>query len=586
MSTAWQIKGEAGRALDATLRSLESLGITNTKLTFATLASDTFEWTGAIADATGTGAIIPDAGQVIEVFHNGTRRFRGHVTVPRLRTDRVEIRAEGPWWWMQRISLTSDQEDEASVMRERPVFVFPTQSLKVSIESLIDRLIANGVPMQRGTVADMFSFPRITLAEKSGAQAFADLMSICPDAVSYFDYSGASGTLPSLNVARRGAMTSETLTLGVDGVEVVDIWPRIDLEVASIKVGAAKRNATTGATEYQEQTSGTPAAGKNQVIVISGPEIGDFLPEDKDNTTQVQTFTMPTGGTAIGSIDTSTGHSATAVTGNARTFAITRDEQIATLSREYGTDFTNNLFLSNGGHFLVSAFITGNLSSGAQGILLDRPNLISVDSTTGMFPIFSGGLVPDWLEDENGYTVTDATFVAYVRYTAGPLPSVPVFWDECVRRAERTIIGYPANTGSSSSSSYQYNAFFLVRIPCKLISASFASLTTIYRAWAYDYVQPPAGLADGLLAAQDWVPYEGRIRTAYDDVDGAQALHKKYRLAGGYAPHATMDALPKTVRYDIERGRREIILGAPARVDFGSLAQRFRRHPKDNIVYI
>ncbi len=568
----WRIRGEDGKALDLTVRSLTEVNARNAVLMLASLAADTFDFQLTTADATGTGAIIPDPGQVIELYHDGIRRFRGHVTVPRLRTDGVDIRAEGPWWWMQRIPLSSDQVDSASSTRERPVFVFPTQDLRTSIITLIDRMIASGVPIIRGTVADMFAFPRVTLAEKSFAQAFADLMSICPDAVAHFDY--ANAPLPILKVSRRSEMTGETLTIGSDEVEVVDVWPRIDLEVASIKVGAAKRNTTTGATEYEEQTTGTPSAGKNQVIVISGPEIGDFLPADADNSFEIRTIAMPSGGTSWGTLDNTSPHTTASVSGAFADFILANDENLATLSREFGGAFSNHLFVSNGGNYRVG-FVSSYFFR-----LLDKPNLIAREATSGMFVVRSTDPVPDWASSENGYRVIDATLVAHVRYSE-VIGSAPAFFAEIARYAEDTHFGpeYPAGSN-------QYNAFFTARIPVKLIDASFSSLTTIYRAWAYDYIQPPAGLAAALLAAQNWTPYEGRIRTVADDVDGAQGLDKKYRLVHGFPAHSTMDALARGIKYEISRGRREVLLGAPSRVDFGTLANRFKRHPKDNIIYL
>lgn len=582
---SWTIKGEAGKTLDATERSLTALNIQGAKLTLASLDSDTFEWTAAANDAAGTGTIIPDAGQVIEVFYSGTRRFRGHVTIPRVRTGRVEVKAEGAWWWWQRIALTQVQADAESNTKERPSYVFPTQSLKTSIEALIDRAIANGVPVIRGTVATMFDFPRVTLSEKSCGQALADLMSICPDAVAFYDYSGASGTYPTLNISRRGGMSAQTFTIGTDDIEEIDVQPRLDLEVASVKVAYNTRNSTTGDNQFAEQTSGTPAAGKNQIMVVSGPEVVDFLPKDASNTTQIQTFSMPTGGISIGTLTTSSPHSATSVTGNPKTFVTQNAQEIATMIREFGSSFSSYLFLSNGGRFMVSNYPTGNMT-GALGIFLDKPNLISKDSTSGMYVIMSGGIVPDWLEDENGYTITDATFTGYMRYTRNSLTAEPAWWDEASRRAERTLVGYEANYSGGTSGYQQYNAFFPISIPCKLISFNFTTLTTIYRAWAYDYINPPAGLAAALLGAQNWVPYEGQISLVADAVDGAQALDKKYNLAAGYSPHATMAALAKRITYDVTRGRKIISLGAPARTDFGTLASRFRRHPKDNIIYL
>jgi hypothetical protein len=47
-----------------------------------------------------------------------------------------------------------------------------------------------------------------------------------------------------------------------------------------------------------------------------------------------------------------------------------------------------------------------------------------------------------------------------------------------------------------------------------------------------------------------------------------------------------MDTLARAVEHDIQRGRTTVELGAPARLDFGSLVARIRREPKDNIVYL
>jgi hypothetical protein len=580
---SWTIKGEAGAALDATVRTLASLNVSEAKLTLTSLDADKFEWTAATSDPTGAGTIVPDAGQLVEVFYSGTRRFRGHVTIPRVTTGQVIVTVEGPWWWMTRIPLTQIQADDTAATAERPSYVFPTQSLKTSIEALIDRAIANGVPIIRGSVAAMFDFPRITLSEKSCAQALADLMSICPDAVAYFDYSSASG-FPTLNITRRGVMTDTTLTLGTDDIERIDLSPRLDLEVSQVKIGSVTRNVTTGANTWATQTSGTSVPGKNQILVTSGPEVADFLPKDRFDQVAIQTFTMPTGGIPIGILTTSSPHSATGVTGAAKDFALQNDENLATMIREFGTSFSSYLILSNGGRYLVSLFTTGNLN-GAPGVFLDKPNLISKAATAGLFVVNSADPIPDWLKWENGYTVQDATFTAYVRYTRGALTAAPSWWDEAIRRAESVLVGYPANTGGSTGQQ-QYNAFFPINIPCKLVSVSHPALTTIYRQWDYDYVNPPAGLATALLGTQNWIPYEGQIRLVADAVDGIQDLYRKYNVSGSLAAHAAMGALPKRLQYDITQGRKTIELGAPARTDFGSLASRFRRSPKDNIIYI
>ena len=582
---SWTIKGEAGKTLDATVRTLESILGTSAKLVLSSLDADSFEWEASTSDATGAGTIIPDAGQIIEVFYSGTRRFYGNVTIPRVSTNRVTVRAEGAWWWMNRITLTQVQADDEATTATRPSYVFPTQALKTSLETLIDRAIANGVPVIRGTVATMFDFPRITLSEKSCAQALADLMSICPDAVAYFDYSGATGTYPILNITRRGVMSAETLTLGTDAVEDLDLAPRLELEVARVDIGSVTRNTTTGAQQWATQSSGTAAPGKNQIIVVSGPETVDFLPVNKDNSVSLQTFAMPTGGIALSTLTSSSTHTASVITGEIATFVKANDPAIATMIREFGSEFSSYLSLSNGGRFLVSIYTTGNMN-GAPGIFLDKPNLISKESVSGMYVVSATTKLPQWMTDENGYVIRDATLSGFLRYTRNYQTTEPSWWAEGQKRAVESLQGYIANTSGQTSGSYQNNLFFQFAIPVQVIDTAFAGLTTVYRAWDYDYIQPPAGLAAALLAAQNWIPWDGNIQTVADTVDGAQDLLKKYNVAGSLTACSTMAALPRAITYDIARGRKTIRLGAPARTDFGSLASRFRRSPKDNITYL
>lgn len=581
---SWTIKGEAGKALDETVRTLTSLNVDAASLTFASLDSDRFEWTAATEDAAGTGTIIPDAGQVIEVFYNGTRRFRGHVTIPRVRTGRVEVAVEGPWWWWQRVPLTSEQTDDESNTKERPSYIFPTQSLKTSLEALIDRSIANGVPIIRGTVSTMFDFPRITLSEMSCGQALADIMSICPDAVAYYDYSGASGTNPTLNIIRRGDMTAETLMLGTDAIETIDLAPRLDLEVSSVKVSSASRNTTNGSNQFVEQSSGTPAPGKNQIIVVSGPEVNDYLPKDFFNTFDCQTGSIPSGGQLLK--DVSPTESPTYVAHSPTDFIDFLKENSARLQQIKARYTTRGIYISAGGRHVHAAFSNGN--SGSH-MLLGKPEIKAKKSTTGHYIVISPDFIPDWALWQNEWSMIDATVeyygYMYEQFYTSSVPSTPSWYTYASDIADRAMQGWVAPTGSFGYD-YRFSCYFKESLSVRLVNQNLPTLQTIYRKWDYSYLNPPAGLADNMLAAQNWVPYEGQIVTVADEVDGAQVLQKKWNVGGGYTPHSTMAALAKRVFYNIPRGRLAVTLGAPPRTDFGTMVNRFRRNPKDNIVYL
>ncbi|MEI6674274.1 MAG: hypothetical protein WCO57_03755 [Verrucomicrobiota bacterium] len=108
---AWLLKGESSKTLDATSRSLASLNLSSAVLKFQSLANDTFTWTADTTAATGAGTIIPDFGQVVELYWDSTRKFRGHVTSVKVGMRQIAVEISGPWWWMERTNLTEVQTD-------------------------------------------------------------------------------------------------------------------------------------------------------------------------------------------------------------------------------------------------------------------------------------------------------------------------------------------------------------------------------------------------------------------------------------------------------------------------------------------
>ena len=579
---SWTIKGEAGASLDETERDLAELNFSQAKLVFQSLGSDFFEWESATENATGEGTIIPDIGQLVEIFCDGIRRFRGHCTIPRITSKSAAVTLEGPWWWLMRIPLTQEQADGEATISERPSYVFPTQRISTSIESLIDRAIENGAPMVKGTITEAFSFPKITLSEMSCGQALAELLSVCPDAVIYFDYTGTG--LPSINLCRRGSMTARTFRMGTDDVEDIDIYPRLELEVARVAVASVGRAPTTGLPQWASQESGPVTVGKSQLIVVSGPEVNAFLPKDKFDQVDLLTFEMPTGGMNIEDIVYGV-HTANAVTGAAKDFVLSMDPNIATMIREFGSTFSDCLYLSNGGRFYTSGSTNGQILTGEVGFNTDKMHLISVEATAGLYVVASSQRIPEWLATENGLTLVQATLTGWVRMTRPPETTAQDWWSDAVDRAGHGHVGYPAGT-TTASLYYQRSCWFPFSIPVQLINVPYETLTTVYRQWDFDYVSPPSDLAENLLLAQNWTPWQGSIRTVADAVNGAQDLNLKYHVANALPSCAEMGALSHRLEYDIARGRKTIQLGAPPRVDFGTLASRFRRHPKDNITYL
>lgn len=563
---SWTIKGETGKTLDATARALASgLNISACVLKFQSLASDTLVWTADTTAATGAGTIIPDFGQVVELFWNSDRKFKGHVTGIKVGTRQISVTVEGPWWWMERTNLTSsilpysgaDGVTAGQTAAERAQYVFPTQSLATSIAALIARAITNGVPMTAGSVAAMYDVPQMTLSEMSAGNALATLMAWCPDAIAWFDY---SGTTPVLNIARRGGVAAVTYTLGTDAVEIGEIVPRMDLQVARNELHYVTRNATTGKPAWASQASGTDAAGKRQIVTISGPEIADFLPRDDFDSVTVQTANAAISAALVAQ----------------------RDAGLSAIVRTYGylpgtiADYIN---------YYVTSYDPGAYNNRAlftrwfpvrYTITDDAGTIIPTSSSKKL--VISGD-IPEWaMTLLNGIRVQiTGTWVA--TNTSGVYSDV----EKAIQLGGFGFMGgwvYQTGTDTYYISGRSFS------ISGILIDDAYLTPTPIYKPWDYTYLTPPANLASNLVTAQNWIPWEGPVTLVADDVTGTNLLPYKYNLANGITPCAIMDALAKSCSHDIFRGRTTIDLGAPARLDFGTLVSRVRQDPKDNIVYL
>jgi len=566
---AWIIKGETGKTLDATPRSFADLNISSATLRFQSLAGDSLTWSAETENATGAGTIVPDIGQIVELFWDSTRKFKGHVTAPKVGMRSISITVEGPWWWLDRINLTSDVLPYAGAVSgsaERATYVLPTGDLHDHLETIINRSITNGAPIAIGTVAAMFDVPNMTLSEQSCAAAISTLLGWCPDAVAWFDY---SGTTPALNVTRRAGATETTYTIGADAVELCDLTPRLDLEVKLVDLNYVTRSATTGRPAWANQTAsvGTPAAGQRQIVTVSGPEIVDFLPKDDFATVNIQTISS--------------------VTDN---FVANRDSYLSQLVSLYGSIPVGIASILN--------YWTGSASGPKSAVTETFPS-VNYKRKDGTFytsgeiaacHIVTTADVPDWvLEQYGGEEVTiSGTWISQFDTYDGsgshtPIPTV--YYD--ISAGGQFFSGFvnsnTIGTGNDWTARWSVRQWAFQAV---VINTAFASSTAIYKAWEYDFLTPPAGLAAALRDAQNWVPWEGPLTLVADDCSGDNLLPRKYNLAGTLPVCATMGALARGVTHELMRGRTVIDLGAPARLDFGSLVSRIRREPQDNIVYL
>lgn len=568
---SWQIKGEAGKNLDATPRRVPDLRIAGVTLKFSSLAGDQLTWTASTDNATGAGTIVPDAGQVVELWHDGVRKFRGHATSPRIGLKSIQVTVEGPWWWMTRIQLTEFNGSCTVPENERPCYVFPTQDLATSVAALITRAIANGVPVTLGTIAAMYAVPKITLSNMDCGSALAEILRWVPDAVAWFDYTATdSATLPTLNVTRRGTYAPVALAIGIDLIETLELAPRLDLEVQQSDLNYVTRNPTTGAPAWALQSYGNAAAGQRQMIAISGPEIATLLPKDDFETV------------ALTSVHWSALTAA---------FIIDRDSTLSGIKSTYGTVYGAPAGFVNP----LASYYYGQQGNKSRGWL--PLTGWSFKTTTGKtlplaqrYFVTSLDTLPDWAKTLIGaeeVTVTGTWLGAWFDSVNGAGAWAPAFMAQRAASGTQVLTGWENDWISGPGSLYQVDyAWLPFTFTGWMISDSYPALTTLYKPWDYDYLTPPAGLAQNLQAAQNWVPYEGKVVLVADAVTGDNNVKNALNLTGTLPPCATMAAMTRSVTYDLMRGRTTYDLGTPARTDFGSLVARVRRDPKDNIVYL
>lgn len=532
----WTLTGEAGKGLDATERTLGEMNIEQGKIRFQSLADDTLTWTVRTLNATGAGALIPSFGQVVSAKYNGAQQFRGHVTGVKVGLSSVTVTVAGPWWWMTRVPLVSEIADLSGATATRPQYVFQTGDLATNVRNLINRAAADGVPMGLGTIAPMYAVPRITVSQLSCAEALAKLLSRVPDAVAWFDY---SYTPPRLNVSRRNgaaAMEAISFTVGVDRVESLDLSPRLDLEIEAVQLPHMRRS-TTGLPIYAVQTAGTSTAGKLQVVAVSGPEVVANLPLESYDSETVVTQTI----------------SRTLVT------SFQRDPVLKDAMVKKGA-FT---FVEDADYGMLP-----NLP--AAGLALygsSYPNELLSNS------------IPEWVAAEKGI-LSGKTRIYGILYVAstGSFPPVPpaISYLQTINRAWVATRSEAGGTRTSIA--------VLVDYEVDAINQPFPGGQTIYKKADYDFMFPPAGMAAGLRTAQAWVPWEGLVTLVSDSVDGQNLLGSALNISGTLPQCATMRTLMRGVTYDLMRGRMDLEVGAPARLDYGTAVGRVSTNPQDVIV--
>ena len=568
MPVDWTIAGQTGKAFNATARSFSTAAIDSARVDFKSLEPDTLTFT--ITPQSLTSATIPELRQEMILYRDGVQFFVGHVTDVRTMINsgmqQSQITVSGPWWWLEKIPFTSTMTDGTSATAERISYVFGTasagQNLKTSIEAAINRAAALGAPVatitQGSSVDAMFTVPRITLNQSTCGQVISELVRICPDTMVWFDYS----TKPvRINVERRGVASQATLDADTSPITSIDINPVIDLEVSNVVLPYVDRD-TQGRTRFQAQTAGTNVATKRQIITVSGPELDTFLPNDLFDSYAIQTLSV----------------------GTSANFVHDKDSVLVAAAVKAGLGRIP-LSIEDGGTYTLkssTSLAATTYRRTVPGATLKLQDNTSVN-TGSNYIIISGSSVPDWVSSELGLTIRGATYSGLLRWFSIVSYSNSGYYYDCGFDSGLSLSGYGLYSGQTIMNYYGWKPF---SIPVTIISTSYPTSTTLYRPADYSFIAPPADLAANLLAAQNWIPYEGSIILDQEDITTARYRGKKVNISNSLPAFSTMGALVSGESVEIETGRRTINLGAPARNDYRTLVDKIRKTSQDNIVYV
>jgi hypothetical protein len=559
MPDIWTITGEAGKTIDATVRTLPQLRIQGLVVDFESLADDTMVWDVWLKSQTEIDTYVPEWGQKMSLFRNGERYFTGHVTgrKPRFSAGKwgYTITVSGPWYFLREISIQSETQDASGTPVERAMFLFPSGSVTTHLATLLDAAITAGVPVQIGSVASSFQIPRMTLREMSFGEAISELMRWLADGLVYIDYSGSGA--PAVVMQRRPTATSITILPEDIAAPDLAINPRIDLQVSSVSIKYARRatvdqKRVTLFDVYETAPASTPLPSR-QIITSTGPELDTWLPVDFTDSVEVQSAPF------VGNV------------GKA-------------LSQWHD-------LLAAGGINNLAVYASA-LSDSAVGITTlwpTDPLLIVTDSDGNPvdldeYPYYlTKGDIRDWFSKDGigsvRARVTATVAESVVQATTADAPEMPQW---------ARIIGAKASShflisGGELAVRYVWQASVSTVVP--LVKRLWGSPSTLIRKEDWGWLNPPADLAENLLATQSWLPWEGSVPLATDNIPAGNPVGSVLNVEGWVPETADMRALISGASIRPATGQTTYRLGAPARHSYRDLVNRFRQSGADNIYW-
>ena len=554
------IKGEDGKSFGIDEVALSNLSPSGS-LAFQSASPDRLSFVIEPSLITASGVNIPEIGQSVELFINGRREFKGDVTrVPaswRNDSMSISIEAAGPWSRLENQPLT-DLIETSGLEVERPQFRCPKGDIRDHIIRILTRAITLGVPIQIGEIESCYAAPTTTFSDVSFGNAIAELMSLVPDSVAWFDYSGDGH--PKFNLTRRDIKDPLELTIGGDDIISVNIEPEVELKVERVTVESATRSID-GSIQYVSANAGE---GQNarQIVTVSGPELADILPPDQLDTINASTADIFIGGGTIDPVSFS------------EIWTLWRDAvaehspgSLPTLKRwgEYATDDDN---YANG---VVPRYILEDGSIVSFGD--DQEQLIL---TSDREPL------PSWFKDQVT-TVSGqhkGTWYVELNYVTGSTVK-----SQATDFEWALIIAASWTHTVTGAGTIDVFLWFDVDEKFDLMEQVITSVD-YYQAPAYTFETPPEDYAINLLAAQNFMPYSGNVDLQLQDGGFKRLTGATLNVIGGLKQWDSMGALIQGESLDLENGIQSLEIGVPNRRAGSSSITLIKRDPSDNVVLL
>ena len=558
---SWTIEGEAGKSLDETRRVISEVA-QNPILRTVALGVDTLSFSQRFKRPDMSDLIAPEAGQKVTVLQDGVKQFTGVVLERPIEISAdggtVEIQAVGPWWDLEQTPLSSIATDQTGASSERAIFSLELGTVQAGITAILNRAIEVGVPVSIGTISDCYEIPAINFTGRSFADALAELVRWVPDAMAWWDYSGAGD--PAFMLTRRGDAVDIEFPVGQHPLESASLAPMVRLETEEVVVESAIIGSD-GLAAYASQSAGVPNRRKRQVVMVSGPEIGSPL----------EALGVPQ----------------EVVTGNQfRLYQIGAFECKLVLQHAW-KEFRDSM--ENTATSILSVPVIRGSQNAVDWDYAKAPTYYNAagDKIT---PVAASNAIttiddeiPSWvapLAEDGEVGTCRGTFQTVFSAPAGG--GFDAFESEMIGLSD-----YYFSTDLGAT--IEVTAFFNLDIPLLFLtgpdSGSTISEVSYTKPLDVQFAQPPADLAANLQAAQSFLPYKGQVtlrsRTHLSLYQG-RALN----ITGGPTEWRTARALIQGTEIDLASLRQTINLGVPQRLSLTDRLSRVRRDPSANTVRV